>query len=367
MQCRYVNDLLKMKETFIEPLLHPYASPPPTSPSPYDYDQYASPHTRVDFPHESVEVLPIAARFMSPTGFHSDGTSGVTPETKSLAPTTPNIDDESGESEMEDDHLPDLQSNRANVSAKHSHPRSPYRAGSAPAGKSSRVKESVPFPSRSHGSLPPIQRMNQVNASSQSLGRQSGPERERERERERDKDRERKDSAKTTPTVHSRLLRKVKQSQTHPDGSLTTAVPPHLLPEDLRICLEVIESGVLDGHVKLSEGLKKRYEEQYPLVRSLADVFVSSVSIHSVAMQHLLIRRSHTSSKAMPLTSCILNVRSSRLIMPFPWQVLQRSPRIRMVRNGSRCANPCSDWKSWPPTRARLVLQSHCRNPSSDC
>jgi hypothetical protein len=30
--------------------------------------------------------------------------------------------------------------------------------------------------------------------------------------------------------------------------------------------------------MKLSEGLQKRYEEQYPLVRSLADVFVSSVS-----------------------------------------------------------------------------------------
>ncbi|KAG6376435.1 Dbl-like domain-containing protein [Boletus reticuloceps] len=250
---RYVNDLQKMKETFIEPLLHPYALPP-TSPLPYDYDEYASPPARVDSPHGSTDVLPIAARFMSPTGFRSDGTSGITPETKSLAPTTPNIDDESAESDVED-HLPGLQSNRPNVSEKHSHPRSPYRMGSALGGKS-------------------VQRMNQVNASSQSLGRQSGPE----RERERDKDRERKDSAKTTPTLHSRLLRKPKRSQTQPDASLQT-VPPHLLPEDLRVCLEVIESGVLDGHVKLSEGLRKRYEEQYPLVRSLADVFVSNSHI----------------------------------------------------------------------------------------
>lgn len=271
MRPSYVNDLQQMKDTFVEPLLHPFASPPPASPSPYDYDEYASLHTRVGSPHESSDVLPIAARFMSPIGFRSDGTSAVNPETKSLAPTTPNIDDESAESEMEDDHLPGLQSNRANVSAKHSHPRSPYRVGSVLGGKSNKVKETVPFPSRSHGSLPPNQRMNQVNASSQSLGRQSGPEREH-----RDKDRERKDSAKTTPTVHSRLLRKPKRSQTQPDASLQ-AVPPHLLPEDLRVCLEVIESGVLDGHVKLSEGLRKRYEEQYPLVRSLADVFVSNV------------------------------------------------------------------------------------------
>ena len=358
MRRRYVNDLQKMKESFIEPLLHPYALPP-ASPAPYDYDEY-SPPARTDSPQESNDVLPIAARFMSPTGFRSDGTSGITPETKSLAPTTPNIDDESAESDMEDDHLPGLQSNRANVSEKHSHPRSPYRAGSALAGKSGKVKESVPFPSRSHASLPPAQRTNQVNASSQSLGRQSGLE------RERNKDRERKDSAKTTPTVHSRLLRKPKRSQTQPDTSLQT-VPPHLLPEDLRICLEVIESGVLDGHVKLSEGLRKRYEEQYPLVRSLADVFVSNVRTHSVRVAQLLICHSHTSSRAMPLTSFISSVRSSKLTMPSPQRAPPRNPRIRILWNGSRCANPCSDWKSMQPTRARLVLQSHCRNPSSVC
>jgi hypothetical protein len=55
-------------------------------------------------------------------------------------------------------------------------------------------------------------------------------------------------------------------------------VPPHVLPEDLRKCLEVIENGILIGHLTLSEALKKRYDEQYPLVRSLADVFVTNVS-----------------------------------------------------------------------------------------
>ncbi|KAF9227546.1 Dbl homology domain-containing protein [Gyrodon lividus] len=272
---RYVNDLQKMKDTFIEPLLHPYAAPPPTSPTPYDYDDYISTPARLGSPQESIEVLPIAARFMSPTGFRSEGTSGLALETKSLAPTTPNIDDESAGSDMDDegDRLHGLQSNRANLAAKHNHPRSPYRAGSAMGGKNGKVKEPVPFPSRSHASLPPPQRTNQANASSHSLGLQSVPERERER------DRERRDSSKTTPTVHSRLLRKAKRSQTQPDGLLQGAVAPHLIPEDLRICLEVIEGGVLDGHVKLSEGLKKRYEEQYPLVRSLADVFVSNSHI----------------------------------------------------------------------------------------
>ncbi|KIJ68970.1 hypothetical protein HYDPIDRAFT_172480 [Hydnomerulius pinastri MD-312] len=277
---RYVNDLQRMKETFIEPLLHPYAAPPPTSPTPmgYDYDDYVSTPARAESPHDSLDALPpIAARFMSPTGFRSEGTSAVTAETKSLAPTTPNIDGESAESDMDDeadDQVRGLQSNRATAAAKHSHPRSPYRAGSAMGGKNGKIKETVPFPSRSHASLPP-QRINQATASSQSLGRQSVVE----RDRERDRDRERKDSSKTTPTVHSRVLRKTKRSQTQPDGPLQGAISPHLIPEDLRICLEVIESGVLDGHVKLSEGLRKRYDEQYPLVRSLADVFVSNSHI----------------------------------------------------------------------------------------
>jgi hypothetical protein len=52
---------------------------------------------------------------------------------------------------------------------------------------------------------------------------------------------------------------------------------PHQLPDDLRQCLEVIEDSILAGHLKLSEGLQKRYDEQYPLVRSLADVFLANV------------------------------------------------------------------------------------------
>jgi hypothetical protein len=75
------------------------------------------------------------------------------------------------------------------------------------------------------------------------------------------------------------MLRKFKKSQTKPDDIFGAAIPPHLLPEDLRICLEVVDGGVLEGHRKLSEALRKRYEEQYPLVRSLADVFVANVSL----------------------------------------------------------------------------------------
>lgn len=78
------------------------------------------------------------------------------------------------------------------------------------------------------------------------------------------------------------VFRRFKKSNPTPTPTPTAAIPgaisPQQLPEDLRKCLEVIEGGILDGHIKLSEGLRKRYEEQYPLVRSLADVFVSNVS-----------------------------------------------------------------------------------------
>jgi hypothetical protein len=82
---------------------------------------------------------------------------------------------------------------------------------------------------------------------------------------------------RTTDTSSSKVLKKLRRV-TPPSGMiLPDAVAPHQLPEDLRKCLEVIESGIYNGHVILSESLRRRYEEQYPLVRSLADVFVNNV------------------------------------------------------------------------------------------
>ncbi|KAI6103485.1 Dbl-like domain-containing protein [Pisolithus sp. B1] len=281
---RYVGELQKMKETFIDPLLHPYASPPATSPTPYDYDDYSIAPSRFEATQDSMDTLPpIAARFMSPTGLRNEGPSPQAPDAKSLALTTPNIDGESMDTDDDDaEHVHGHQGNHAKVTAKHSHPRSPYRAASVATGKNGKTKETVPFPSRSHVSIPVGQRarINQAAISTHSLGRQSVADHDRDRDAARDKDRDRKDSAKTTPTIHTaRVLRKFKRSQTGPDTAMQGLVLPHLLPEDLRICLEVIEGGVLEGHAKLSEGLRKRYEEQYPLVRSLADVFVSNSHI----------------------------------------------------------------------------------------
>jgi len=50
------------------------------------------------------------------------------------------------------------------------------------------------------------------------------------------------------------------------------------LPEALGKVLTVLAGGILEGHIKLAAALRKRYDNQYPLVRSLADVFTSHVS-----------------------------------------------------------------------------------------
>ena len=275
----YVTELLKLKETFIEPLLHPYITSPVSSPTPLDYYEDLG---RAETPRESLEHLPIAARFLSsPTGDRSDSPVGNTPRKED---NHPNIDGESMDSAEEEEaedrmgatfHSSKKKTVTMSLAAKHNHPRSPYGSTAARSGAS---KTGLPFPSRSHQSLPPPPRANLMTSSTHSLGRQSFIA-----DRERDYDH----SVKTSGTGTTRVLRKFKKSSSGPESLIQGAVPPAQLPEDLRKCLEVIEGGILDGHIRLSEGLRKRYEDQYPLVRSLADVFVTNVRVrHFVTMYH---------------------------------------------------------------------------------
>ncbi|KAF5380934.1 hypothetical protein D9615_003888 [Tricholomella constricta] len=278
---RYVQELIKMKDTFIDPLLHPFststvsASPLSSTPN-FDYDYY-----RAESPLESGDHLPpIAARFMSPSPSGPPPSAGAASiRTKE----TPNIDGESLETDEDDtvdDHIGRGYSRRvASPMSKADHPRSPYRGSSTKT--YGRTGVPVPFPTRSHMSLPPPPR-NQMSASTHSLGRQSTAV---------DRDRERKHSQGDAPQKTG-MLRKFKKSSTSPSAIFGNYLAPHQLPEDLRICLEVVDSGVLDGHKRLSEALKKRYDEQFPLVRSLADVFVSNSDIfHGYATYVLHLER----------------------------------------------------------------------------
>ncbi|KAL0570820.1 hypothetical protein V5O48_011135 [Marasmius crinis-equi] len=281
---RYVQELVKMKETFIDPLLHPYSatstvSPLSSTPN-LDYDYYRS-----DSPaSESADQLPpIAARFMSPT-----------PSIPSRHKDTPGIDADSMDSDDDDDdQLGKSYSSRrpGNTSAasKHNHPRSPYRSTATRNAPKPSGNPNVPFPSRSHHSLPPPPRANQFTSSTQSLGRQSSVV-ERDQKRERNYSQGQSTIADRKGESQPKgMLRKLKKSESGRSANvLADTVAPHQLPEDLRICLEVIDGGVFDGHKRLSEALRKRYDEQFPLVRSLADVFVANSDIFSGYAKYVL-------------------------------------------------------------------------------
>lgn len=270
-----------MKDTFIDPLLHPFSvntiSTTPLASTPnLDYHDFYRSDSPVDSVDHAEHLPPIAARFMSPTP--TSPFPGSKPASVRYK-DTPNIDGESMETEDDDegdDQLGRSYSSRAGASS-HSHPRSPYRQGLR-----GRSAPTVPFPSRSHHSLPPAPRNIPTTGSTQSLGRQSIIENPRERNYSQTQSINPKE-----PQQKPSMLRKQNKGQTSAEAVFGSGIAPHQLPEDLRICLEVIDSGVFDGHKRLSEALKKRYDDQYPLVRSLADVFVSNVCRAST-LPHLI-------------------------------------------------------------------------------
>ncbi|KAL1667759.1 hypothetical protein GGF50DRAFT_47883 [Schizophyllum commune] len=281
---RYVQELIKMKETFIDPLLHPFSATSSSITSPlsstpnldYDYYRSESPVTT-----SNDHLPPIAARFMSPTP------PSVTPPVDAV---------DTDEEDEQDDRLgKGYPSSRRpggamSQAARLNHPRSPYRA-TVTKNAGGKGGTAVPFPSRSHQSLPPPPRAN-PSASTHSLGRQSVI---MERERNFSQGASERKVSSPAPTRSGGVLRKLKKSQSGADSQaassaalLGDSIAPHQLPEDLRICLEVIDGGVLDGHKRLSEALKKRYDDQYPLVRSLADVFVSNSDIFQGYARYVL-------------------------------------------------------------------------------
>ncbi|KAG8948276.1 hypothetical protein FRC04_009914 [Tulasnella sp. 424] len=321
---RYVSDLIKLKETFIDPLLHPYA----TSPPPFASDD---PFFRAASPTESIEHLPIASRFLaSPTPGQKPpgenvagiGTVGYSRQrTASEGPRSRMQDDAgsigSGEDEG-DDKLHRLGStgtylgglkgafkDRVRLGSGNSGKSPPVTGANSPYGKSgatgskgkisgSTRSSAAPIPSRSHQSLPPPGR-NPV-AQGATSSRQSlleGSETIREGAATsmsvRTSDTKRWGSSTAVASTASKMFGNRKLSKEPPilegssslmvnEGIEGLAIPTHLLPPDLRICLEVLEES-LKGHMTLCEGLRKRYEEQYPLVRSLADVFIANSNI----------------------------------------------------------------------------------------
>ncbi|KAG8833772.1 hypothetical protein FRC17_010145 [Serendipita sp. 399] len=310
---RYVTELMVMRESIIVPLLHPFATNPLAAQSDEDYYNHES-------PVQSVEHLPIASRFLNPPASLRAPTPSApgTPGTN-ITRGTPVIPTPDQESDSDHDDHDEATANAgkllgqtkkkmslaSSAAAKANHPRSPYGTASRASGaKASAINPKLgrivaQVSSRSHQSLPPPPRSITAPAganSTTSLGRKSAND-----------DREKEVRPSTTDPGHGRrrahfapspppgrVLKKTRRdSEEKPKlVSFPGAVPPHVLPEDLRICLEVIENGIIPGHLTLSEALRKRYDEQYPLVRSLADVFVGNAEIlHQYATYVLHLER----------------------------------------------------------------------------
>lgn len=293
---RYVLDLIKMKETFIDMLI-----PPETSDSPYvlsnsllptqsrQSDSSASLSSqRMDLPmphgsrsvsrssayREDIDILPIAAQFTtnrSVPSVHDVFFSGDRdPGNASGAPQTTRNDPHGS---------PPRQRGEAQM-------------GEVDADATVRIKRTYHLHTREQSE----QKGDDVDATSPSDDQASPPTRRRP-------DRElnptslsygslsyRQPSAQSRgslyhspptspPTGTSRLASSLRKRISSVTSSSDLDHHQAVLPEDLRIVLQVIGGALLKGHVALSDALRKRYDEQYPLVRSLADIFIEDVSV----------------------------------------------------------------------------------------
>jgi hypothetical protein len=207
----------------------PYSPPSSSRPHPPVRALSAEPprsHTANNTP--AIENLPIAARFLS------IGPAG-SPPVLSQGPEFSNSTVPGGGTagtipygQIEQNQHPSLQQPKANTNT------------------------SNQLPIRSHASLPPPPR----NYPHPSLDLRS--------------------------TSNGSSRKSAKPSSSSGAGGREEAIVDLGLPDDLRAVLEVLRDGVYEGHLALSRALKKRYDEQYPLVRSLADVFTQHVSRYRI-------------------------------------------------------------------------------------
>jgi hypothetical protein len=293
---RYVLDLIKMKETFIDMLI-----PAETTDSPYVLANSLLPtqsrqsnssaslsSQRMDDPnlHESrpgsrssacledVDALPIAAQFTTNRSvpsvhdlfFSNDGDrgagSGNQRPTISCAHGSPPR--QRGEAQMGDVDAD------ATVRIKRT-----YHLHTRKQSKEKKGEVDATIPSDDQAS-PPAGRLSdrELNPTPYSYGslvhRQPSTQSRRSLYHS---------PPNSPPTGTSRLASSIRKRISSVTSSSDLDHHQAVLPEDLAIVLQVIGDALLKGHVALSDALRKRYDEQYPLVRSLADIFIEHVSV----------------------------------------------------------------------------------------
>ncbi|WWC68524.1 uncharacterized protein I206_102453 [Kwoniella pini CBS 10737] len=241
---RYVQDLIKFNETFCKSLLPISANSPHLEL--YDtsstFTRAMSPTSPALSGNESFVNLPIAAKYSSTPRYSgerypSDSSASTAP------PMTPN-DETIARGTL---GPPPSSAARLNAYNILTNGRPTHRASfSSLNGK------------RSHNSLPPPVSIRQGSGSSQSLYPDYG-----------------RTSYHPGAGLNSKLQKA--NSRVSSRGSIDSVTHSNnvKLPEDLEKVLTVLSGGILDGHIRLAGALKRRYENQYPLVRSLADVFTA--------------------------------------------------------------------------------------------
>nr|XP_019050493.1 hypothetical protein I302_00928 [Kwoniella bestiolae CBS 10118]OCF29423.1 hypothetical protein I302_00928 [Kwoniella bestiolae CBS 10118] len=239
---RYVQDLIKFNETFCKALLPLSANSPHLDlydPTPSFTARTMSPSSPALSGNESFVNLPIAAKYSSTTPRYSGERYPSDSSTSTAPPMTPNEESIArGTLNLNLNGPPPSSAARMNA----------YNIltnGRPNVGLSNKASfSSLNGKKGHHTSLPPPSSSRQFSNSSQSD------------------------------------LRPGDNRLSYHPGSIggntnTNAHTTVKLPEDLEKVLTVLSGGILDGHIKLSNALKKRYENQYPLVRSLADVFTA--------------------------------------------------------------------------------------------
>jgi hypothetical protein len=243
-----------MKELYIEPLVYPHRSLPPSQPNSPKIPSHVTDHPNEssgesELPSASsasasmsIDHLPIAARFLT--------TDRPAFDSRDSNESTPKTDQESwvhGEGSTSTQQLPEIigESNTPRLDS-----------------NTSSLNSANPR-FRSHHSLPAQPRPGTAGRSDSENDSRSRP------------------SASEPHHIRHYLKGRAapQPKKLHrPRVNMPAAsLLPGPLPEALRIVLEVIGNDMLKGHDALSIRLKDRYQEQYPLVRSLTDVWADQV------------------------------------------------------------------------------------------
>lgn len=228
---RYVRDLLLLNETFCKTLLPPRDDPSLALPDPLALTRTLSPSTSSGS-HEHLQTsssplqpspasgsqpyLPIAAQFSSNARFSTESFR---------------------------EHVLGQQGPSA--------PPPQHHGSSSPEGRADAYAALTRSTDTAKPPLPPMSRQ----ATQTSIGTQKHRN---------------SFHARGTDSGHSRITSRSSFSSVM-NGPVT-------LPDDLEQVLTVVSTGIMEGHIKQIDALRERYNEQFPLVRSLANVFTSHVS-----------------------------------------------------------------------------------------